>query len=325
MRIGRALLVTALVAAAASAVHRRPAASQPPAAPHQYLFSYFTGNGEDGLHLASSADGLEWSALKGGASFLQSQVGSALMRDPSIVRGPDGRFHLVWTTGWWDKGIGIAHSTDLVTWSEPAAVPVMAHEPAALNAWAPEIFYDAEGGRYLIVWASTIPGRFPASDETGNVEKQGKLNHRLHSVTTKDFATYSPATLFFDDGFNVIDGTIVQAGPGRYALVLKDETERPIAKKNLRVAFAERAEGPFGRASAPFSPAWVEGPSLLRIGGAWLLYFDEYTRKKYGAMQSPDLVTWTNVSVRFPDGARHGTAFMAPPDVVARLRALKPE
>ena len=31
------------------------------------------------------------------------------MRDPCLVAGPDGQFHLVWTTGWWDKGIGIAH------------------------------------------------------------------------------------------------------------------------------------------------------------------------------------------------------------------------
>ena len=78
--------------------------------PSAYLFSYFTGNGEDGLHFASSADGLKWTALNGGRSFLQPAIGSKLMRDPSITRGPDGRFHMVWTTGWWDKGIGVAHS-----------------------------------------------------------------------------------------------------------------------------------------------------------------------------------------------------------------------
>lgn len=45
-------------------------------------------------------------------------AGSRLRRDPSIARGPDGMFHLVWTTGWWDKGIGIAHSTNLIDWPE---------------------------------------------------------------------------------------------------------------------------------------------------------------------------------------------------------------
>tara|TARA_R110001583_G_scaffold27453_4_gene98135 strand:+ start:1731 stop:1904 length:174 start_codon:yes stop_codon:yes gene_type:complete len=34
-----------------------------------YLFSYFKGNGEDGLHLASSEDGLKWEALNNDKSF----------------------------------------------------------------------------------------------------------------------------------------------------------------------------------------------------------------------------------------------------------------
>lgn len=293
-------------------------------APHRYLFSYFTGNGEDGLHLASSADGLEWTALKGGASFLKSGVGSKLMRDPSIVLGPDNRFHLVWTTGWWDKGIGVAHSSDLVTWSAPREIPVMAHEPAALNAWAPDLFYDRVSKRYVIVWASTIPGRFAATDESGDVTKEGRLNHRLYYVTTSDFTSFTPAKLFFDDGFNVIDGTLVETAPGRIALVAKDETLRPAARKHLRVAWGERADGPFGHASPAISPDWVEGPTVLRVDEAWLVYFDEYTRKRYGALRSPDFVNWTNVSdrVRFPPDARHGTAFTAPRAVIERLRAL---
>lgn len=75
-------------------------------------------------------------------------VGSRLMRDPSITRGPDGMFHLVWTTGWWDKGIGIAHSTNPIDWSEQSYLPVMADKPDALNCWAPEIFFDEETGRW---------------------------------------------------------------------------------------------------------------------------------------------------------------------------------
>ena len=66
-----------------------------------FLFSYFTGNGEDGLHLAWSRDGYHWERLNGGKSFLRPEVGeSKLMRDPCLLRGPDGTFHLVWTTSW---------------------------------------------------------------------------------------------------------------------------------------------------------------------------------------------------------------------------------
>ena len=65
------------------------------------LFSYFRNNGEDGLHLATSGDGLRWRVLQGGKALLEPKVGeSKLMRDPSIARGPDGTFHMVWTTSW---------------------------------------------------------------------------------------------------------------------------------------------------------------------------------------------------------------------------------
>src|SRR3954447_12705738 len=58
-----------------------------------YLFCSFRGNGEDGLHLAWSNDGLKWTALKADKSFLKPQVGSEkLMRDPCIFQGPDGTF-----------------------------------------------------------------------------------------------------------------------------------------------------------------------------------------------------------------------------------------
>ena len=42
-------------------------------------------------------------------------------------------------------------------------------------------------------------------------------------------------------GFSVIDAQIVRDG-ARYVMFLKDETERP-PQKNIRLAFADRAEG----------------------------------------------------------------------------------
>ncbi len=289
--------------------------------PQKYLFSYFTDNGEDGLHFAASADGLTWTALKHGASFLQPQVGSKLMRDPCIVQGPDGTFHMVWTTGWWDAGIGLAHSRDLISWSAQQWLPVMKHEPTALNAWAPEIFYDEQAQEYLIFWASTIPGRFSQTEESGDTrDDQKKLNHRIYMVTTKDFVTYAPTSLFYDGGFNVIDATIVRAG-AEFVMIVKDETKRPVAKKHLRVTRASRARGPYGPASPPISADWVEGPTLLKVGENWILYYDEYTRHRYGAIRSKDLGGWTVISdaVRFPPGMRHGTAFAASEVVIRRL------
>jgi glycosyl hydrolase family 43/glycosyl hydrolase family 65 len=292
----RNLLVAAMALVAAWA----------PASP-SYVFSYFTNNGEDGLHLLSSGDGLKWTALNGGRSFLYPAVGSRLMRDPSITRGPDGTFHLVWTTGWSDTGIGIAHSKNLVDWSAQHFLPVMADTPGAQNCWAPEIFFDQDNGRYLIFWATALV-------------RASEMSHRIYFVETRDFKTYTPAKILYDNGFSVIDAFIVNPSPGRYVMVMKDETALPTPKKHLRIAEAARADGPYGPASAPISVDWVEGPSVLKHGTGWLLYYDEYTRRRYGALQSSDLKQWTLAKdLSFPPGVRHGTAFGVQPDVAARL------
>ena len=279
-----------------------------------YLFSSFRGNG-DGLHLAWSTDGLKWTALAGDRAFLQPAIGGKLMRDPCILQDPEGRFHMVWTSGWYERVIGYASSKDLIHWSEQKAIPVMEHEPAARNCWAPELVYDSANKHYLIFWATTIPGRFPETDALGD----NGLNHRMYCTTTRDFQTFTPARLFFDPGFSVIDATMVPAG-GRYYLVFKDETLKPV-KKHLRVAVGGNAEGPFKDLSEPFTPSWVEGPTVLKTRAQYLVYYDMYTAKTYGAMRSVDLKKWEDVSaqVSLPKGTRHGTAFTISREVLTAL------
>ena len=280
------------------------------------LFSYFVGNGEDGLHLASSTDGYKWESLRGGRSFLTPKVGkSKLMRDPCLLRAPDGIFQLVWTDSHNSRTIGHASSPDLLCWSEQQAIGVMEHESQAMNCWAPEVVYDETKQRYLIFWATTIPGRFPQTDNTGD----RSLNHRMYSTTTKDFKSFTPTRLFYDGGFNVIDATMLHA-EGKYYLIVKDETAHPV-KKNLRIAVGASPNGPFGDISEPFTPAWVEGPSAIRIGDDYIVYFDCYRQHCYGAVRSRNLKDWEDVSSRisFPKGTRHGTVLRVPKSVVNRL------
>ncbi|HEX9933741.1 MAG TPA: GDSL-type esterase/lipase family protein, partial [bacterium] len=177
----------------------------------RYLFAYFKRNGQDGLHLAFSTNGLQWTALNHDSAFLKPTAGrDRLMRDPFVFQGPDGTFHLVWTISWKEKGIGYASSTDLINWSEQKVLPVMEHEPLAVNCWAPEMVYDDENGRYLVFWSTTIPGRFP---ETDNQSSKGPpepgLNHRIYCTASTDMRTFDGTRLFFDPGFNVIDADIV--------------------------------------------------------------------------------------------------------------------
>jgi len=284
-----------------------------------HLFSYFTGNGEDGLHLAWSRDGYHWEALKGGRSFLPPMdVGRGIMRDPFLLLGPDNVFRLVWTDGWTGRTIGYASSRDLLAWSESKSIPVMMHEPTCRNSWAPEIFYDAARGCYLIIWSSTIPGRFPETDGTSEDE----YNHRIYATTTVDFQTFTPTTLFFDPGYSVIDATILAAN-GRFYFIFKDETRFPEAKKNLRLATSDQMEGPYVNISEPFTGNWVEGPAVAQLGDDYVVYFDCYMQGRYGAARSKDLKTWEDASAQLmmPEGARHGAALQVPGSVIAKLLA----
>jgi beta-xylosidase len=289
-----------------------------------YLFSSFRGNGEDGLHLAYSHDGLKWTALNKDKSFIKPEIGTKLMRDPCICLGPDSTFHMVWTSGWWDKGIGIAHSKDLIKWSEQKWLGVMEHEPTAVNCWAPEIFYDSKSKKYMIFWSTTIPGRFPETENFGDIGNNKKLNHRIYYVTTEDFVTYTKAKLLYDNGFNVIDATIVRDG-NRYVMFVKDETKQPVAKKNIRIAFSDKLEGPYSQASEPISPDWVEGPSAIKIADTWYLYYDAYIRHRYEGIRSKDLKNWESITNKlvFPRGTKHGTVLKVTNDILETLLELK--
>ena len=287
-----------------------------------YLFSYFKGNGEDGLHLAYSEDGLVWQALNRGRSLLKPVVGKdRLMRDSQIVFGPDGLFHMVWTTSWTDPVIGYAESRDLINWSEQRDITPITLEPTARNVWAPELFYDGDERRYLLFWATTIPGRFPETDKSGD----NGLNHRIYLTTTKDFHTFTPTRLFYDQGFSVIDATILK-DKHRYVMFFKNETRWPLAEKNIQLAVSKKAAGPYGTPSPPITgPYWAEGPTAIKIGERWIVYFDEYRDHHYGAVASTNWQNWEDISsqLQFPEGARHGSVLRVSRAIITRLLELK--
>ncbi|MBW8330602.1 MAG: glycoside hydrolase family 43 protein, partial [Prolixibacteraceae bacterium] len=229
-----------------------------------YLFSYFVDNGQDGLHLAYSSDGLKWTPLNDGKSYLAPTVGKdKLMRDPCILQGKDGLFHMVWTSGWWDKQIGYASSPDLLNWSEQKGIPVMEHEPTAKNSWAPEMAYDPASEEYIIFWATTIPGRHA---DIADSEREKGLNHRMYCTKTKDFKTFSPTEMFFNPDFSVIDATIFPKKHKVY-MFLKNENPNP-PQKNIRITVAENASGPYPlNVSEPITDKyWAEGPTALQVG-----------------------------------------------------------
>lgn len=288
-----------------------------------YLFSYFIDNGQDGLHLAYSTDGLKWIPLNEGKSYIAPAVGNdKLMRDPCILEGKDGLFHMVWTSGWWDMQIGYASSPDLINWSEQKGIPVMEHEPTAKNSWAPELAYDPANEEYIIFWATTIPGRH---SEVASSEREKGLNHRMYSTRTKDFQSFSLTEMFFNPDFSVIDATIFPKN-NQFYMFLKNENPNP-PEKNIRISIADKASGPYPvKVSEPITGKyWAEGPTALEVGDFVYVYFDKYTEHKYGAVRSKNMVDWEDVSdqIVFPKGVRHGTAFKVSRNVFVKLSDLR--
>jgi hypothetical protein len=253
-----------------------------------YMFSNFKGNGEDGLHL----------------------------HDPCIIRTLDGTFRMVWIAGWTERGIGYSSSKDLINWTKQKYFMVMEKEPTARNCWAAEIAYDKQNKQFLIIWSTTIPGRFPDTEKAGDTG----YNHRIYSVTTKDFVSFSETKLFYDKGFNVIDATINGKGH-KWFMFVKDETRNP-PQKNIRMTATKSLYGPSSDPSKPITGNyWAEGPSSTKIGDTWFVYFDKYMEKKMGAVISKDLKSWDDISdkITFPDGVRHGSVFIVNKKILQNL------
>ena len=292
------------------------------------LFATFHGNGESGLHLVWSDDGVNWKSIQNDKSFLRSNVGARIMRDPSLVQSPDGVFHMVWTSGWWEKGIGYANSKDLVNWSEPVALPVMAHEPRAEMCWAPEIRWDEEAQAYLIYWSSSLNGETATPAATF-----GPRYWRTYATTTTDFKKFTPTRMFFDPQTSKgesgeggqIDASSFKMGD-KYYLFYKEHYN----PGGIRYAVAEKLQGPYKDVSTMFAQddtgkvIW-EGPSAIQIGEYCVVYTDRGMSPerpdRMGSWRSKDMVHWEDISLKmpFPPRTLHGSVLRVSRSVIQSL------
>ncbi|NLK41050.1 MAG: family 43 glycosylhydrolase [Planctomycetes bacterium] len=304
LRVAVCVMVLAGMASVAAAVETETV----------YLFTSFRGNG-DGLHLALSEDGYHWTEIEG--VFLEPQVGSRLMRDPHLLRSPAGVFHMVWTTGWGDKGIGYAYSRDLINWSQQRYLPVMENVPGTRNCWAPETFYDKKRDVYIITWSSDVEGRFA---ETASPDR---MNNRTYYVTTKDFQTFSEPRVLFDPGFDHIDATIIEYEE-RFILTIKEGDKQRLGIWGpIYQAIAEDPLGPYELIQTPVLRARAEGPTIARVGDGYVMYVDFYGSGRYGALKTQDFKHWTDISdqVQTVQGQRHGTVLAIPRSIGRPLAA----
>ena len=313
------------------------------------LFTYFRDNGQHGVNLATSADGIHYTSLNGDKPVFTPPAwpGQNLTRDASVLYH-DGVFHMVWTSGWTGRVFGYANSPDLKTWSEPRQIRPfpqdLAEEDQPDNIWAPELQRDPEKRDFFILFASTTPRERKDSDGSNNDGRSGsKYDNRMHITRTADFTTFSDARVYFDRDFASIDAVMrIDEASRRWVMVIKcsrDESLDWMPGRNLHLAWTAGMDtdhpefgpltGPIaGNHSPMFSdPAprrsMAEGQTLLRYQGRWLLVWDEPAGAGFQLAESPDLKTWTHrKDASFPFAGRtfHGTLFTAPKSAVAWLK-----
>ncbi len=288
-----------------------------------YLFTSFREPSTQGLEYLYSYDGLRWDTIPG--VFMQPMVGNEksyrdaftkevkwptyapeqkCLRDPSIVQGPDGTYHLVWTVQWsGNRTFGYASSTDLIHWSEQREIPVMKNIPTN-NVWAPELFYDDVKEQFLVIWSSQINPKYYTK-----ADRKGTNNcHRMWYTTTKDFKTFTPAKRYYDPGFNSIDGYLLKRAPKDYVLIVKDN--RKPGYSDLFCVFSDSPYGPFRNPTAKFGRTYSEGPcAIMMDDGEWIIYYDQYHPQEYGAVSTRDFKTFTPIPERIsvPAKHKHGT------------------
>jgi len=310
------------------------------------LFTYFRNNGVDGVHLATSTNGVDFVALNNDQAIFtppQWANGQNLTRDASILYH-DGKYRMVWTSGWTGRIFGYAESVDLVNWSTPQQVTPFPPSLPALdqpdNVWAPEIHWDPLKQDYFILFSSSTPRERNDGDNSNNDGVNGsQYDNRVYITRTTDFVTFSPAQLFFDRDFASIDAVMRRDEVNqRWVMFIKCSRNIDLAVmpgRNLWQTFTgldmdqlnfSPLQGPIaGNYSPMFSNAtpskqMAEGPSLLWVNDRWILIWDEPAGNGLQLATSPDLSAWTHVkTATFPSPAQHGTLFLAPRENVGWL------
>ncbi|MDX3279837.1 family 43 glycosylhydrolase [Streptomyces scabiei] len=296
-----------------------------------YVFVYFTGEGRpDGerirFALSRGNDPLRWRELNGGAPVLTSDLGTGGLRDPFLVRAPEGdRFYLIATDlrmhgepeGDWDRvqrtgstSLMVWESTDLVHWTDRRRVRVA--PDTAGNVWAPEAVHDPERGEFVVFWAS----RLYAPDDPDHT---ADTHNRMLYATTRDFRVFSEPRLWNDPGHSVIDSTVVRHD-GTYYRFTKDERgNSPAApggkfitvekSKELRATSYDFVADRIGHGTVEQG----EGPIVFRSNTddrRWYLFVDEFSGRGYVPFETTDPGSgeWTPCTeFALPPGARHGS------------------
>ncbi|GID30911.1 glycoside hydrolase family 43 protein [Paractinoplanes brasiliensis] len=260
----RRTLLTAAGAVGVGAL-LRPGAAQ--AATYTgYAMAYFTESptmaaAGYNLYLAVSSDGLNWTPLNQNNPVADPTQGSGGLRDPFILRKQDGTFVVIATdlngTDWayQSQYLHVWDSADLRSFRNYRLLKV---HSLATHAWAPEAVWDPARGRYAVVYSAVVGG------------------HNVLMVSyTSDFVTATTGQVFFDPGYDAIDGNFVTVGGVNY-MYYKNNTNSTL----LGARSNSFNPGSFSVHTGAIGPGrGVEAPQIVKSNTAdtWHMWGDTWS------------------------------------------------
>lgn len=290
-----------------------------------YLMVYFKDE-THGLYMALSKDGYSFTDINNGKPVMSGdsialQKG---IRDPHIMRGPDGAFYLAMTdlhlfaekegfrTTQWerDKSYGwgnnrsmvLMKSWDLINWSHNI-VRVDQAFPGLDSigcAWAPETIYDKKEKKMMIYFTM----RF----------KNGK-NKIYYSYTDNDFTKLetAPKLLFeYPKDISYIDADITKVGK-KYHLFYVPHDGTP----GIKQVVSKSINSGYVYDPKPYDPEpkACEAPTVFKRVGEkkWVLIYDIYgiTPHNFGFSETSDFVNFKDIG-HFNEGPMKSTNFTSP-------------
>ncbi|ESQ79241.1 glycoside hydrolase family 43 protein [Asticcacaulis sp. YBE204] len=273
-----------------------------------YLFVHFTFL-EEKIHfsLSKGNTALDWQELNNGKPVFTSPIGTTGLRDPYIVRSPEGdTFYLMATDLKWFKGdkgpdrkryIQVWESHDLVNWSEQR--DVLVSPPNVQNTYAPEAVWDESIGAYVVFWTSKIDNNDYFTPMY---------------ATTRDFVTFTEAYIW-QSGEWRIDSTATKVGDWYYRFTKsidkannnchdiveeKSKDLRAPGEAWIRVDSCIGAKAGINESEAPLT--FKSNPGDIN-GDYYYMWMERWIPDKtYVALRTKSLETpkWEVVPVKFP-------------------------
>ena len=307
-----------------------------------YLFAYFPANDNENIYYALSNDGYNFTPMNNGKRVVAADTVSIKkgLRDPHVLRAPDGWFYMVNTDmksaeGWAsNRGMVLMKSRDLINWKHSTV-----HFPDkykgknfanVTRVWAPETIWDANyvnkdgsKGRPLVYYSLlTNDGSIP-------------YDKVFFNYANEDFTDLEGDPIhFFDRGKSTIDMDIVYNPVDKlYHAFYKNEGDGGICKVQAQTLTSEngtKAPTWYKRSGAlQQTTEAVEGAGVFKLinQNSWVLMYDCYMNGHYQFTSSTDLENFKFVQDTKTSGAftpRHGTILPITAQETAALMKIFP-